>query len=137
MNEERKIRHLEMIQNIINRLASNSFLIKGWTVTIVVGLFAFANFKEMNSQFIIVALIPVLFFWGLDGFFLYQEKLFRKLYVHVINLQVDKVNFSMEIESFKTKYGWITATKSKTLLPFYLPIIAVILIAYCIPMVCK
>lgn len=109
MNEERKIRHLEMIQNIITRLASNSFLIKGWTVTIVVGLFAFANFKEMNSKFIIVALIPVLFFWGLNGFFLYQEKLFRKLYVRVINLQVDKVNFSMEIESFKTKYGWIKA----------------------------
>ncbi|AZV48864.1 hypothetical protein DIC78_07370 [Bacillus halotolerans] len=137
MNEERKIRHLEMIQNIITRLASNSFLIKGWTVTIVVGLFAFANFKEMNSKFIIVALIPVLFFWGLDGFFLYQEKLFRKLYVRVINLQVDKVNFSMEIESFKTKYGWIKATKSKTLLPFYLPIIAVILIALFIPTVWK
>ncbi|ARV97885.1 MULTISPECIES: hypothetical protein [Bacillus] len=136
MDEEKKIRYLEMIQNIITRMASNSFLIKGWTVTIVVGLLAFANFKEMNSKFIIVALIPVLFFWGLDGFYLYQEKLFRKLYEDVIDLQLDEVNFSMKLsDNIKNEFNWWNVTISKTLLPFYLPVIAVILIALLIPMI--
>jgi len=30
---ENKIKHLEMLQNVIARMASNSFIIKGWSVT--------------------------------------------------------------------------------------------------------
>lgn len=43
---EEKMRHLEMIQNVISRMASNSFLLKGWTVTLVVGLLAFATSRK-------------------------------------------------------------------------------------------
>ena len=35
-----KIQHLQMILGIINRMASNSFALKGWTVTLVVGVYA-------------------------------------------------------------------------------------------------
>ena len=35
-----KLSHLEMIQGIVNRLSQNSFLLKGWTVVLVSGLFA-------------------------------------------------------------------------------------------------
>ncbi len=31
---EQKIKHLEFIQAAINRMAGNSFLLKGWTVTL-------------------------------------------------------------------------------------------------------
>ena len=37
---EKKLKHLEFIQNAINRMASNSFIIKGWCITLIVGLFA-------------------------------------------------------------------------------------------------
>jgi hypothetical protein len=30
-----KIKHLEMIQAVISRLANNSFLLKGWSITLV------------------------------------------------------------------------------------------------------
>ena len=39
---ENKVAHLEMIQRVIARMASNSFLIKRWSVTLVVALFALA-----------------------------------------------------------------------------------------------
>ena len=39
---DKKIKHLEMIQGVINRMASNSFLLKGWTVVLVSALFALA-----------------------------------------------------------------------------------------------
>ena len=35
---ESKLKHLEMIQAVINRMASNSFVFKGWSVSIIAGL---------------------------------------------------------------------------------------------------
>lgn len=72
-------KHLEFIQTIIARMAGNSFLLKGWTVTLAAALFALAA-KESNGAFALLAVIPALSFWGLDAYYLRQERLFRKLY---------------------------------------------------------
>lgn len=128
---ESKIRHLEMIQNVISRMNSNSFLLKGWTVTIVVALFAFANIKDMDSDFIVLAIIPTLFFWGLDAFFIHQEWLFVKLYEFVISQNDEDINFSMKTTPFKSEVKkWRGALLSKTILPFYLPVTILIIVAY-------
>jgi hypothetical protein len=37
---ERKLKHLELIQGVINRMAHCSFLLKGWSVILISGLFA-------------------------------------------------------------------------------------------------
>lgn len=119
-----------MIQGIVSRMASNSFLLKGWTVTIIVGLLAFANVIDIDSKYIFIAFIPALFFWFLDGFFIRQERLFIKLYEHVTILENNEINFSMKTDKFQKDAGsWFKAVTSKTLLIFYLPIIGVILIA--------
>jgi hypothetical protein len=124
-----KISYLGMIQNVISRMASNSFLLKGWTVTLVVGLLAFANIKEMDSKYAILALIPIIFFWILDGFFIQQERLFRKLYEYAAALENEKVDFSMDTKPFKKEVGsWLKAIFSKTHLLFYLPILLVTII---------
>ena len=34
-----KLKHLEMIQGVINRMANCSFLLKGWSVTLIAALF--------------------------------------------------------------------------------------------------
>jgi hypothetical protein len=65
-----KIEHLKMIQGIINRLSQNSFLLKGWGVILISALFAFIS-RGGNPGGFLLALIPVLIFWGLDGFFLH------------------------------------------------------------------
>lgn len=129
---EPKIRYLEMIQNVMTRMASNSFLLKGWTVTIVVGLFVFANRADnMDPKYILLALIPAVFFWGLDGFFIHQEWLFRKLYEHAITLDTDDIDFSMKTGRFvSSDLSWGKAVISKTLLPFYVPIIVLIIIGF-------
>ena len=36
---ENKQKHLELIQGVINRLSSNSFLLKGWSVVLISALF--------------------------------------------------------------------------------------------------
>jgi hypothetical protein len=75
-DEEAKRAHLEMIQGVVNRLSNNSFLLKGWSVLLVSGLFALAA-KDAKALFVYIAYFPCCVFWGLDGYFLWQERLFR------------------------------------------------------------
>lgn len=129
---EEKMKHLEMIQNVISRMASNSFLLKGWTVTLVVGLLAFANIKEMDSNFMFLALIPATFFWMLDGYFIYQENLYVELYEHVTTVENDNIDFSLKTEMYEDQAGSLPdAIMSPTLLIFYVPTIAIIIVALC------
>ncbi len=74
-----KLKHLELIQAIINRLAQNSFFLKGWSVTLVAALFVLAT-TDSHHTFIWLAVFPAIMFWLLDGYFLWQERLFRCLY---------------------------------------------------------
>ena len=112
-----KLKHLEFIQGVINRIGQNSFLIKGWTVTLVAALFALAA-KDSNQKFVLVAYFPVLLFWFLDGYYLYQERLFRKVYDHVRLQQA--VDYSMDTKGFDKGFtDWASALFSKTLVLFY------------------
>src|SRR5690349_13097671 len=116
-----KLKHLELIQGVINRLSTNSFLLKGWSVVLISALFALSA-SDRNRAFIFLAYIPVVVFWGLDGFFLWQEQLYRALYNHVRLLkEEEEVDFSMDITLFKAGNGpaWPTATLSKTLIAFH------------------
>jgi hypothetical protein len=116
MNTNEK--HLEFIQNAITRMNHNSFLIKGWSVTLISALFALAA-KDANPAFAILAYFPCLVFWGLDGFFLHQEKLFRALYDGARSNEGVEL-FSMDTSSFHGKVDtWCEVVFSKTLLPFH------------------
>jgi hypothetical protein len=111
-------------------MASNSFFLKGWAVTLIVGILAFANIKDMDSKYIIIALIPTITFWLLDGFYLHQEKLFRELYDDIRKKDSDDVDFSMNTKPYADKVdSWGKVCVSRTLRMFYIPIILVIILA--------
>ena len=95
-----KLSHLQMIQGIINRMAGNSFLIKGWSVTLVSALFALAA-AATSPLFVYLAYFPGFAFWALDAYFLRQERLFRKLYDHVRALPTTSIDFSMNTSAFE------------------------------------
>lgn len=121
---DNKINHLEMIQGVISRMASNSFTLKGWAVTLVAGIFALSS-KEADKLYFLVAYIPIFVFWGLDAYYLLQERLYRALYNKVRDLLENEINFDMNISSpefhaNKNTYGWCLI--SKTILWFYLPL---------------
>lgn len=89
---ENKIEHLKMVQNTISRMSTNSFNLKGWSITLIIGLVAL----HKNSLAIIsplLFLLPLLVFWGLDAYYLYQERLFRRLYDKVRRDEIS--NFEM------------------------------------------
>ncbi len=125
---ENKRSHLAMIQGVVNRLSQNSFLLKGWTVVLISALFALAA-KESNPLFVYLAYFPAAAFWILDGYFLWQERLYRNLYDFVRVLEEDKINFSMDVENADiAKIKWATAFLSKTLVAFHGVIVLSILI---------
>ena len=125
---ENKIKHLEFIQTIINRMAANSFLIKGWAITLVAALFALSS-KDANKNYIIISFLPVIIFWILDAYFLSRERSFRCLYDKVRNLDENEVDFSLDISQFKErKNNWFWSMFSHTILFFYASLIVVMLI---------
>jgi len=125
---ENKVKHLEMIQNIINRMANNSFLLKSWSVILVSALFALAA-TGSNISFIYLACFPALAFWILDGYFLWQERLYRKLYDRVRKMNESEIDFSMDTSSVAKEVDpWCSVTFSKTLRIFHGAIIGTILI---------
>lgn len=123
----KKIEHLKLIQNIISRMANNSFYLKGWTITLVSAFIALLV-SSKNYKYIIAALIPLFVFWLLDGFFLREESLYRMLYDNVRLKAGDDSDFSMDIKPFlKDVDGLIRTCFSKTLITFYAGILTVII----------
>ena len=127
---DRKIKHLEFIQGVINRLASDSFRLKGWSAVLVSALFVLSA-REGRLEIVSTAFVPVVVFWGLDGYFLWQERLFRALYDHVRVLAEDKIDFSMDVSAVEAGRAptWLGAIFSLTLFPFYAALAAAVVLA--------
>ena len=80
MNKEQRIcilsKEVDIIQGIIKRKSTDSFLIKGWTVSLIVATLIFQGDKYQ----VLVAFIPLISFWFLDAHYQQQMKLYKKLY---------------------------------------------------------
>jgi hypothetical protein len=127
---DEKIAHLTFIQGVINRMAANSFLVKGWTIALVAALLAIAADK-ITLTYTAIVLFPVLLFWWLDTFYLIQEKLYRKLYEEVSLKTNDEINFDMNVSIFRSEISSFKEIAfSKSVGPFYLVIIALLVVMY-------
>jgi hypothetical protein len=125
----KRIAHLGFIQAIITRMGTNSFLLKGWSVTLVAAMSALAV-KDADKSFMLLAYFPVFVFWGLDGFFLYTEKLYRRLYEKVASGEISSDSFTLDASIVKDDAPNILCVLfSKTLLTFHIVIVGVVLMA--------
>lgn len=113
-----RLKHLEMIQTVISRMANNSFLIKGWSLTLIAAILAI-TVKDRVFAMATVAFIPIIAFWLLDAFFLGQERLFRELWDSVRNEpQESPTNFRMVTNSLTMRH-WLSAINASTLMIFH------------------
>ena len=127
-NMSNKIKHLEFIQSVINRLNSNSFLIKGWSVTLVSALFALSK-NNSDINFALISYIAIPTFWILDGYYLSMERKFRDMYDSIRNISEDKIDFEINPKKFNTnKNSWIYSIFSISFLWFYLLLIGITII---------
>lgn len=114
MEEKEKLKdylmkEVEIIQGIINRMAFNSFLIKGWAITLVVGTLLLKG----NKNQVLIAFIPLIVFWLLDGYFLWQERMYRKLYEWVIKNRLETDEYLLDMNAYrfaKDVDSWLRTT---------------------------
>lgn len=118
-------KEIDLIQAVITRTANNSYLLKGWLITLISVILAFHKDSVVMSSMTSLSLVlclPVTVFWYLDAFFLHKEKCYRKLYDWVIQnretsneylYSLDYTRFENKVKS-PFKLMW-----SKTLFPIY------------------
>jgi hypothetical protein len=104
---------------------TNSFLIKGWAITLVSALFALAA-KDANLNFVLVSYVVIPVFWILDGFFIATERRYRYLYEDITKKDENDIDFDMNASRYNKKDiennrdgRWSAGILSKTLYPFY------------------
>ena len=127
---ENKYKHMDYIQSVITRMASNSFYLKGWNVTIIAAIVAL-SIKESAWRMYACALLLNIVFWFLDAYYLKQEKLFRELYRKVSKISDDAaIDFSMDTREFKQNVPSIPSIMAKniSITPLYLSISVVLII---------
>ena len=128
--KESKLKHIDIVQSTISRMAQNSFAIKGWTITVLVGLFVFGQ-KDNFRNNMIIYLIPIIFFWVLDSYYLWQERLFRKLYNDIIVNVTEESDLSMNIIQYKAKVKFYSSLFSVSEIMIYLPLLLITLLLLC------
>jgi len=91
------LKHLEFVQNTINRMSTNSFLIKGWAITLIGIIFGLNKFEgnylfqysdyNLPVEIVIIVLI-ILLFWLTNAYFLQQER----RYIYIYSKTIEQFN---------------------------------------------
>ncbi|MEU6537947.1 hypothetical protein [Streptomyces sp. NPDC047000] len=117
--DETRMKHLELLQITIGRLGANSFLIKGWAMTVSGSLITVAT-GGAGWTVAVIALMMTSGLWLLDAYYLEQERLFRSLYNRSLTSDTPPVPpFSMDVERFAQPVPWRRVALSRTMTLFY------------------
>lgn len=134
-NEEILLKELDLISSCINRMANNSFLIKGWYVTILIGVLTIFTSKDNYKVFslLIILLIITIIFGLMDMYYLYLEKKYRRKYEWVIKKRWNSKEFVFNLNPHE-KGMWLKKDKllretfkSSALWLYYLVLIVIII----------
>ena len=136
ISESAFIEYLKMIQNVINRIAKNTFMIKTWTTTIIAGILIL-TFSLLNIVTFIMLLGIVIMFWILDSYYLRLERLYRKLYNHKVDEYYNSPDknsvklFDMDYSPYQDDEKTIIRTMiSKSEIFYYSPFIVIFIVLF-------
>lgn len=105
MESNEKIAALQILQNIIDRMASNSLQMKKWSITIIIGLIGLAITSKGISHKLLFCLLPFLViipFSILDVFYLKKERGFTSAYDTISKLnEGNPLDINKHIDSKK------------------------------------
>ncbi|HEX3557073.1 MAG TPA: hypothetical protein VIA62_27935 [Thermoanaerobaculia bacterium] len=121
-----RLKYFDLLQAAITRMASNSFLLKGWNVTLVAALLGVAA-REGKPEMALVALVPVSALWGLDAYYLALERRFRELWKNAIAAATPTFNMNPGAVSIA---DWLEAAWRPAVWGLHLPLAIACFVAY-------
>ncbi|MBO7327174.1 MAG: hypothetical protein J6W00_00210 [Lentisphaeria bacterium] len=120
-------KELDLIQGCISRMAHNSFIVKGWAVLLVSGVFAFWGKQALSFTMGIIVCGALLALWILNAFFLAKEKDYRNWYSQIIINRKsgnDELLYELNTTKYPIEKCCVAGTMFSTILPwFYLVLI--------------
>jgi len=126
--DEKRVQHLQLVQGVVDRLAGSSSSAKAWSVAIASALAALLAGE--GAPFVALAELPVVVLWGLDAYYLRQERLFRALYDAVREGRADVPPFSMDTGPVAGEVDpWLRVAGSLPLAAFHLGLLAMVALA--------
>lgn len=126
--------HLQIYQNIISRMAANSSAAKTWCITLVSAILVVVADKG-KPDLALLALLPIVLFMFLDGYYLLMENRFRETYsafvkkLHENKLIVEDL-YAVRPDKNNTEYV-LKVTFSYSIWPFYIGLAGMVGLAYC------
>lgn len=136
-------KEIDLIQSCISRMAQNSFMVKGWLITLLAVIIALLPETFDVRILCIMGTVITLCFWYLDGFFLKTEKLYRWKYEWIIKNRYESEDFFYDLNPYnketrlknddgneKTEPNVLSVMITKTLLPMYLPLFFAVIILF-------
>lgn len=90
-------KEIDLIQSCVNRMAQNSFMVKGWLITLVTVILALLPENVNVRGVCIIVLLATFCFWYLDAFFLRLERLYRWKYEWVIAKRAENDKFYYDL----------------------------------------
>ena len=118
--------HLEFIQDVIKRMNSNSFTIKGLAISVFAGVLAVYG-SNSKAYFLILGSIAVVMLWFYDTYYLQLERKWRSLYEKAIDIKSNLPLFSMDLKLIdkkeRNKFWVVFWSNSIWLFYFFLVII--------------
>lgn len=81
--------HLTILQNVIQRMASNSTACKTWCITLVSAVLVIVADKG-KPDYAFISFLPIIVFAFLDAYYLTLERSFRVRYDDFVNKLHDK-----------------------------------------------
>jgi hypothetical protein len=130
-------KEIDLVQQVINRMANNSFLIKGWAITLIVASLLLSG----TSYYHFAAFLPWLAFWYLDAFFLHIEQLYRALYNWLVENRPKSNDFPLDLDpkNLKKRFPEVKSAKrvmfSKTLFAFYGLLFVIIIVVIIVDLI--
>lgn len=132
------LKHMDMYQGIITRMAGNSAACKKWCIPFVTAILAYVATKpELRVAYIQVLVVaPVIIFYLLDAYYLKLENQFRNGFSHSAKLiQKDEFHkenlFAMRPMGGEIEF-WIKGVTSPSTWLVYIGMLALIVLAYAI-----
>ncbi len=130
---EKVVRHLEMIQRIVDRLSGNSFTTKTQSLAaLIAGIFLVLSGQKEQMDLLLVFLIPVAGFWALDAYFLRQQRVFRLIYEDIRTRSTTDFKMDIRIGDTYPDCWTIRVAFSTTLSLFYGTEMVFIVVTWCI-----